>query len=219
MTTPTARRRRDVAHLAGPAERGKPAARPSISVGCQFCDEGARRPPSRMRSRSSRAMGWLVYWRTLRHDRIASHVCMAQSCCTAARTCRRPATTALPHRPAPIRRFPAPPSLRPGRQPGLRRSPSSAPDGAAGLTVSRPCRRLRARLRAEGRWQIVKPGGCRTESRRGIPTPRLRPWSAAGAPRLDLPLVRARRGSGSHPQADQQIDTRLSVHEARTGPW
>src|SRR5262249_34432214 len=47
--------------------------------GCQFPADGARRPASQMRSRSPRAIGWLVYWRTLRRDRMASHVSMAQS--------------------------------------------------------------------------------------------------------------------------------------------
>ena len=31
--------------------------------GCQFRDDGARRPASRMRSRFSRAIGWSVHWR------------------------------------------------------------------------------------------------------------------------------------------------------------
>src|SRR5215469_10390868 len=47
--------------------------------GCPFPADGARRPASQTRSRSSRATGWAVYWRTLRRARIASHVSMAQS--------------------------------------------------------------------------------------------------------------------------------------------
>jgi len=46
--------------------------------GCQFCEDGARRPASQRRSRSSAAMGWPVYWRTLRRARVASQVSMAQ---------------------------------------------------------------------------------------------------------------------------------------------
>lgn len=46
--------------------------------GCQLPDDGARRPASRMRSRSSRGMGWSVYWRTLRRARMASQVSTAQ---------------------------------------------------------------------------------------------------------------------------------------------
>src|SRR5215470_18096470 len=52
--------------------------------GCPFPADGARRPASQMRSRSSRAIGWPVYWRTLRRARMASHVSMPQSYRTAA---------------------------------------------------------------------------------------------------------------------------------------
>src|SRR5262249_34006409 len=47
--------------------------------GCPFPADGARRPASQIRSSSSRAIGWPVYWRTLRRARIASHASMAQS--------------------------------------------------------------------------------------------------------------------------------------------
>ncbi len=47
--------------------------------GCQFADDGAHRPASTMRSRFSRAIGWSVYWRTLRRARMASHVSMSWS--------------------------------------------------------------------------------------------------------------------------------------------
>src|SRR3569623_1737349 len=47
--------------------------------GCQLLDDGERRPASRICSRSSRGMGWSVYWRTLRRARTASHVSMAPS--------------------------------------------------------------------------------------------------------------------------------------------
>src|SRR5215469_6982245 len=53
------------------------------SHGCQFPADGARRPASQMRSRLSRAIGWLLYWRRLRRARIASHVSMNQSYRTA----------------------------------------------------------------------------------------------------------------------------------------
>src|SRR5215831_14748191 len=49
------------------------------SHGCPLPADGARRPASQMRSRSSRAIGWPVYWRTLRRARIASHVSMEDS--------------------------------------------------------------------------------------------------------------------------------------------
>src|SRR4051794_10792842 len=47
--------------------------------GCQFDDDGDRRPASRMRSRCSRGMGRSVYWRTLRRARTASQVSMSPS--------------------------------------------------------------------------------------------------------------------------------------------
>src|SRR3954449_1041187 len=47
--------------------------------GCQFDDDGDRRPASRICSSCSRGMGWSVYWRTLRRARTASHVSMAPS--------------------------------------------------------------------------------------------------------------------------------------------
>jgi len=59
--------------------------------GCQFCEDGARRPASRIRSRSSAAIGWSVYWRTLRRARMASHVSMRQSYRTLGPRCLRPA--------------------------------------------------------------------------------------------------------------------------------
>ena len=45
--------------------------------GCQLPADGDRRPASQMRSRSSWAIGWSVYWRTLRRARMASHVSMS----------------------------------------------------------------------------------------------------------------------------------------------
>src|SRR3954465_13920534 len=47
--------------------------------GCQFDDDGDRRPASRICSSCSRGIGWSVYWRTLRRARTASHVSMAPS--------------------------------------------------------------------------------------------------------------------------------------------
>jgi len=47
------------------------------------------------------------------------------------------------------------------------------------------------------------PRGCRAESRRGIPTPRLRPWPAAGSTARPA-LAEPAEDPGSHPQADQR---------------
>src|SRR4051812_1528680 len=47
--------------------------------GCQFDDDGDRRPASRICSSCSRGIGWSVYWRTLRRGRTASHVSMPPS--------------------------------------------------------------------------------------------------------------------------------------------
>jgi len=77
VTTPAARRRPGVAHLAGPHQRGKPA--------------GDNRPASPA----------------------------------------PPQSNASPHHRDPVQAV---------GQPGPRRSPSSALDGAARLTASRPCR-------------------------------------------------------------------------------
>src|SRR5437870_4285304 len=44
------------------------------SHGCQFDDDGERRPASRMRSSCSGGSAWSVYWRTSRRARMASHV-------------------------------------------------------------------------------------------------------------------------------------------------
>src|SRR3954447_20952176 len=47
--------------------------------GCQFDDDGDRRPASRICSSCSRGIGWSVYRRTLRRARTASHVSMPPS--------------------------------------------------------------------------------------------------------------------------------------------
>src|SRR5436305_9291834 len=47
--------------------------------GCQFDDDGDRRPASRICSSCSRGMCCSVYWRTLRRARTASHVSMPTS--------------------------------------------------------------------------------------------------------------------------------------------
>jgi hypothetical protein len=46
--------------------------------GCQLLADAALRPASRMRSRSARAIGWSVYWRTLRRARMVSQVSTSQ---------------------------------------------------------------------------------------------------------------------------------------------
>src|SRR5512133_889173 len=58
--------------------------------GCQLLADAALRPASRMRSRSARAIGWSVYWRTLRRARMVSQVSMSQlyACTPAQEGCR-----------------------------------------------------------------------------------------------------------------------------------
>src|ERR1700689_3518573 len=46
------------------------------SHGCQFCEDGERRPASRIWSRSSAGIGRSAKDRTLRRDSMASRVCM-----------------------------------------------------------------------------------------------------------------------------------------------
>src|SRR5258708_38781828 len=46
------------------------------SHGCQFCEDGDRRPASRIWSRSAAGIGRSVNDRTLRREVIASKVCM-----------------------------------------------------------------------------------------------------------------------------------------------
>src|SRR6266700_994011 len=49
------------------------------SHGCQFCDDGDRRPASRIWSRWAAGIGWLIKDRTFRREVMASHVCMTVS--------------------------------------------------------------------------------------------------------------------------------------------
>ena len=49
------------------------------SHGCQFCEDGDRRPASRTRSRSAAGIGRSVNDRTLRREVMASQVCMLHS--------------------------------------------------------------------------------------------------------------------------------------------